>query len=270
MAQKPLYIIKIGGSVATHKDKEGFSVRKKLLGDVAQSIKKAQEKEEFDLILIHGAGAAGHQLAKKFKLAEGANEINRRFKGALQSCVINQKLNNFISDILNFKGLNTFSIHTASTIIQKNKKIVYCNLNLIKKALENNCIPIMYGEMVFDKELQMSICSGDAIAPYLARKLKAEKVFFASDIDGIFNKDPHEFKNVKLIENINLKEIKKEVSLGESHNTDVTGGLLGKIEKITGNYDNHLKSIEIFNGLEAKNYQKIILGKKFPHTTITM
>ena len=268
MDQEILYIIKIGGSVATHKNRKGASVRRKLLLKIAQEIKKTKKQGEFNLILIHGAGAGGHQIARKYKLASGTLGNKNKIRGSLLSSVANQKLNNSIFDIFYSGGLNVYPIHTASTIIQKNKIIDFVELALIKKALANNFIPILYGEMVFDEELGMSICSGDAIAPYLAKKLKARKVFFASDIDGIFSEDPHKNKKAKLIEKINLKEINKKVSLGKSHNTDVTGGLMGKVRQITNEYDDHLESIEIFNGLNPINYRKVILGEDFSHTII--
>lgn len=267
---KPLYILKIGGSVATYKNKPGISVRSELLKKIALSIKKAKAKKDFNLILIHGAGAAGHQLAKRYNLKVGSNGNKSKFHGSLLSSIANQKLNNAIFEIFALCGLRIVPTHTASTVIQKNGKIKHCNLKIIKEALENNCLPILYGEMVFDEKLETSICSGDAIAPYLAKKLGAEKIFFASDIEGIFDKDPHFHKDAKLIESINLEEIKKtnKIKLTNSHNIDVTGGLSGKIKNLDLKHSASLKSVEIFNGLDCQNYERIILGKKFPHTKV--
>lgn len=265
---RPLYILKLGGSVVTHKNKAGTSVRKKLLIKVARSIKKAQKKKNFDLILIHGAGAGGHQLAKKYNLKDGTGKIKKRWYGSLVSRVANQELNNAIVKIFVSEGLRTVSVHTASAIIQKNKKINKFNIDLVTEALCQNCIPVLYGEMVFDRKLGMTICSGDSIAPYLADKFKAKKLLFASDVEGIFDKDPHLNKCAKLIEKIKMGEINKKAHLSYSHNIDVTGGLMGKIEKIKGLKLNYLKSIEIFNGLRSENYQKIILDQDFKHTSI--
>lgn len=262
---KPLYILKIGGSVITHKDKSGASVRVDLLKKIAISIKKAQEKKSFNLILIHGAGAGGHQLARKYNLDDGARNIEKRWYGSLISRIANQELNNAVIKNFVSVGLRAVAVHTASVIIQSDKRISSFNIEMISQALSQNCMPVLYGEMVFDKKLGMTICSGDAITPYLARNLNARKIFFASDIDGIFDKDPHLNKNARLIEKINLKKIKEKAELSGSHNVDVTGGLLGKIEKIGS-----LKKTEIaiFNGLNPENYRKIILGQDFKHTCI--
>jgi isopentenyl phosphate kinase len=267
---KPLYILKIGGSVATFKNKPGVSVNSSLLKKIALSIKEAQAKKDFNLVLIHGAGAAGHQLAKQYGLREGTNGDEKKLQGSLLSCVANQKLNNAIFEIFISCGVKIFPIHTASTIVQKNKKISHCNIGIIKESLSRNCMPILYGEMVFDEDLGMSICSGDAIASFLANKMEAEKIFFASDIDGIFDKDPHLNKDAELIEDIKLEDVlnDEKIRITGSHNVDVTDGLLGKIKNLGFKGANSLKSAEIFNGLDEKNYANILLAKKFPHTTI--
>lgn len=269
---KPLYILKIGGSVATFKDRPGLSVRTDLLKKIASSIKRAKLKKDFDLILIHGAGAAGHQLAKKFALKSGTKGNKKKLAGSLITCLANQKLDNAVAEIFSSSHLMVFPIHTASTIIQRNGRIADCNLKIIREALASDCIPILYGEMVFDMEMGMSICSGDAIAPYLAKKFGAKKIFFASDIEGIFDRDPHIHKDAHLLKKISLKEIWKNdrIDLSGSHNIDVTGGLLGKIKNLDLKHSPSLQSVEIFNGLKERNYARIILGGKFPHTTIAI
>lgn len=196
--------------MATHKNKLGASVRKKLLQEIAQAIMDAKKGNVFDLILIHGAGAAGHQLAHKYGLKDGVENSGEKWKGAFESRLVNQELNNSITKIFNSAGLRITPVHTASVIVQENKKIINCNLQIIKEALIWNCIPLLYGEMVFDTKLGMSICSGDAIAPYLAKKFNAKKILFASDVDGIFDRNPHLHKNATLLEKINLASIKKK------------------------------------------------------------
>jgi len=267
---KHLYILKIGGSVATFKDQSEFSVRVDLLRNIALTIKKIQEKKDFDLIIIHGSGSAGHHLAKKYNLDFGVAGNEERLRASLLSCVRNQKLNNMIFEIFISCGVKLFPVHTASVIVQKNGKIKCFNVETIKNAFKNGCVPILYGEMVFDNDLDMSICSGDAITPFLAKKFGAQKIFFASDIDGIFNQDPHLYEDAKLIENTTVSEIiiNNKIKIGGSHNTDVTGGLFGKIKKLDLSGIKSMETVEIFNGLDEKNYLKVFLNIDFPHTII--
>lgn len=254
----------------THKDRLGASVRVALLEKIALLIGVAQARQDFDLILIHGAGAAGHQLAKQYQLSSGTLGDEQKFTGALLTCAANQRLNNTLFEIFASRGVRIFPVHTASTIIQKNKAIAYCDMHLIRAALQRNCWPMLYGEMVFDEELEMSICSGDAISAFLARELGAQKIFFASDIDGIFNKDPHLHKDAKLIKKTSLSELlnSADIKMTGSHNVDVTGGLCGKIKSFNLGKENSLQAVEIFNGLQEENYENIFLGKEFSHTII--
>jgi len=265
---KPLYILKIGGSVATFKDQPGFSVQTKLLKKIARSIKKALDKKDFDLILINGAGAAGHQLAAEHNHKNGTL-TEKSFLGALESRIVNQKLNLAITKIFNKEGLRSTTIHTASVVTFSNNKLLSLNSKIIKEALKQKCIPALYGEMVFDKKLGMAICSGDVIASYLSKKLEATKIFFASDIDGICDQDPHTNKNTNLIKEINIKNINKELKITGSHNIDTTGGLLGKIKNIAVSNHSRLKAVEIFNGFKPENFKKSLLEEKFKHTKIT-
>jgi isopentenyl phosphate kinase len=265
---KPLYVLKIGGSVATYKDRRGFSVRKSLLKKIAINLKKTLKSKKFHLILVHGAGAMGHQLAKKYALQKGTGKNQWKIKGALLSQAANKKLNVAINKILKTCKLNVFSVHPSVSIIQKNGKIVFCDIKTIKKCLQRKLIPLLYGEMVFDKKTGFSVCSGDAIVAYLAKKFEVQKIFFASDVNGIFEKDPYIYKKAKLVQKINLSKFNRKIKISQSHNKDVTGGLLGKIEKMRKIKNSSVKTIEIFNGLKPENFSKTLLGITFEHTVI--
>lgn len=265
---KPLYILKIGGSVATFKDRAGMSVRTELLKKVARAIHDTQKSKDFQLILIHGAGAAGHQLAREFNLKEGVKGIDMRREAALRSRGVNQKLDGAIFEILIAEGIRATPVHTASVVIQKNCKILKFHFETVAESLRQNYIPLLYGEMVFDSVLEMSICSGDALAAALAKKFDAQKILFASDIDGIFNRDPYLHKDAELIKNTTLEKLRNLSEISESHNIDATGGLQGKIKQIQTVKSPSLKTIEFFNGMESTNYKHALLGDKFEHTVI--
>lgn len=217
------------------------------------------------LIIIHGAGSAGHQLAKKYSLENGTNGDAIKLYGSLLAQVADQKLNIKINEIFIENGLMVTPIHTASFIIQNNKIIANKNFDIIDRALELECIPIMYGEMVFDELLGMSICSGDSIAMLLSNKYKASKIIFASDIDGIFDKDPHKHKSAKLIKNTDIKSLLSDakITLSGSHNVDVTGGLQNKIAVLANNNtSSSLKDVVVCNGLKKGTIAKVLSGKQ--------
>lgn len=265
---KPLYILKIGGSVVTQKSRVGTAIRKKLLAQAAKEIASVRKEHDFDLVMIHGAGSTGHQIAKKYRLADGARNDEKKWEGCLLCRAANQRMNAVITESLRSGGLPITPVHTASCIIHKDKKIIHCDYDIIRIALSKKCIPLLYGEVVFDNTLGMSICSGDNIAVDLANHFGAKKIMFASDIDGVFDADPHTDKNATLLERLVLKKIHLQSRLSGSHNVDVTGGLGGKVKTLDEIKNKKTRTVEIFNGLKTDNFKKIFLNKEFPHTVI--
>ena len=101
----PLIILKIGGSVATYKDRAGLAVRTALLKKIALAIRAARDEQPFRLILIHGSGSAGHRLAHDFDLRHGTGTDPRKIDAALRSQRANQSLNASIAEICIAAGL---------------------------------------------------------------------------------------------------------------------------------------------------------------------
>lgn len=266
---KKLYILKIGGSVATEKDSRTPKVRRVLLSHIFKTLKTSVPKDA-QLIIIHGAGSFAHPLAKKYNLKKGTGAHKDGMRGAILTRLSTQKLNTEILELAVKAGLPATSIHTGSMCTQNNDSEIRANLDILEQALAGGYTPILYGEMVFDAKLGMTVCGGDRIAAYLAKKLPVEKIFFASDVDGIFTDDPHLNTKAKLVREVSLSRDMKTFTLGESHSVDVTGGLKGKIDTCANLFKtaNTLKEMHIFNGLTPTNYRSILSGTPFPHSII--
>lgn len=259
-------ILKLGGSVVTYKNRNGLLIRRKALVQIANEINDiVRNDKNIRLIIIHGAGSGGHQLAKKYNLNDGVNGDVDKLYGSLLTRMACQNLDLMITGIFLRNGLMMAPVHTGSIIIQDDKTITNKSFDIIDQAFKFGCIPMMYGEMVFDKKLGMSVCSGDAIAMTLARKYNAEKIIFASDIDGVYDKDPHANKDARLITSATLDSIMsdKKVTLSDSHNIDVTGGLQNKIAVLVGsNAPKSLKTVIVCNGLKPGTISKALTGEK--------
>ena len=264
----PLIMLKIGGSVATRKDRESLSVRTSLMRKTAQALRSGLEEKPCRLILIHGSGSAGHRLAHDFDLRYCTGNDTKKIQAALLSQRANQRLDAMLKDIFVDAGLPIVSVHSASVIIQNNSVIENFSTKTIAHALNHGQIPLLYGEMVPDTLLNFSVCSGDTIASFLAQKFTAEKICFASDIDGIFTGDPHRFPDATLIERLDFERLGTQSGITGSHSVDVTGGLGGKLEQLDPLRDSSVRSVEIFNGLKAEHYRDILLELPFLHTTI--
>ena len=120
---------------------------------------------------------------------------------------------------------------------------------------------MLSGDVVTDKSWDGSICSGDRSALYLAKELKARKILFASDVDGVFDRDPHKYKDVKLIPEVNKQNFSEILCLiKKSSYVDVTGGMRGKLLEIK-KYHKKTK-ILIFNGLKKNFILEAFLSRK--------
>lgn len=201
---KSLIILKLGGSIITYKDHPSGKLRTKRLKEIALEIKRALQEKKVDLILINGAGSYGHPIAKKYGIANGIKNKAQ----ACGFCEIKQTvqlLTTRLNKIFLGAGLNTFLCQTSSLVVQNQGAINSFNLRPIKRWLHLGFIPFLSGDVAADIAWGGSICSGDALAPYLAKKLRAERMLYASDVEGIFDRNPQIYQNAKFIPKITKK-----------------------------------------------------------------
>lgn len=254
-----LQILKLGGSVITEKNKYR-TPKTRSIRRLIKEIKKAKEKEDFNLILVNGAGSFGHIPAKKHNFKKEGNNGKKKFDFTLVHKDV-EDLNRIIWDCLGEEKLTALPVHPSSCIVNKDDEIEKFNLEIIKKLLSFDIIPLLYGDGVVDLERGCSIVSGDDIAPYLADKLEADRVLMGTNTDGIFDKDPNKNDDAKHIEEVtseNYKEVLKY--LDGSNHVDVTGGMKEKFKKLVKG----TKGIDcfIYNACKKENTKKALLGER--------
>lgn len=220
-----LIILKLGGSVITEKSKP-FTVNYNNLNRLAKEISNAYKSSNFNLILIHGAGSFGHTTASKYGIAKGIKTKEQVF-GFAETQKVMEDLNNIVVDALQNEDLPAIHCQPSSHAVMKSGKLHYMSLDAIKGFLKIGLVPVLYGVPAYDEDQGCSILSGDEIAPYIAKKLEAKRVIYGVDIDGILDNNN---KVIKEITPRKIEEMKKYVKGPKG--TDVTGGMLGKLEKI--------------------------------------
>jgi len=211
------------------------------------------------LILIHGVGSFGHLHAHTHGLAQGTKGAPEKLPRALENNTLNQSLSARLAEIFQSQNLPVASINTASVAINRAGKLETLSVDAVENVLRIGAIPMLHGDMIFDSAWGMSVCSGDTLIPFLAKKFNVEKIFFASDVDGVFSCDPHTSKDAIQIKNTTLADLLsgKSIDLAGSHHTDVTDGFRGKFGVFQNHAFSHLEEIRIFNGLDPKNFKNI-------------
>lgn len=245
--QQKLLIIKFGGAVVTFKDSKTPKARIPVIKRLAKEIRQVVD-QGYQIILAHGAGSFAHGLVKKYGIDKGmtTKEQRKAFKLTQRRML---KLNKIVMNSLLQAGLNSVSLPPHTFITQNEGKLQDFDLELIKKYLAKNIIPVLFGDMVLDDKWGCSVLSGDTIVCYLAKKLKAGKVIFLSDVDGIYDCDPKKNPKAKLIPEINNSNINQVLrGLSPTGRDDVTGEMTGKILQIK----KYLQKINVIirNGLK--------------------
>lgn len=227
-----LLIVKLGGSIITYKDSSVPKARIKTINRLAKEIRQVLDTKPYKLVLIHGAGSFGHPLAKKYGLFRGMQTKEQKLGLGLTDQKMIELDSLIVSALLN-NHVPAVGLPPRAFITQTAGKLKSLDCSLIQSYLQQDIVPVLFGDVVLDTKWGCSIISGDTIIPYLAKKLKADKVIFLSDVEGIFDSDPKKNPKAKLIKEINnenIEQVLEGITANNPH--DVTGGMKGKILEI--------------------------------------
>jgi isopentenyl phosphate kinase len=164
------------------------------------------------------------------------------------------------------KKLPVFTFSPASFLISDAKIYSKSYLDPIKKALQIGMIPVVYGDVIVDKTIGCTIFSTEKILSILAKELQRDykiRIIYVTDVDGVYD---NKGKTIEKITSANFDKVKKAI-LGVGP-TDVTGGMLHKVEESLKLVKETEIETLIINGSKKGNLKKAILGEKVDSTRI--
>ncbi|MEM2556039.1 MAG: isopentenyl phosphate kinase, partial [Candidatus Caldarchaeum sp.] len=170
-----LVILKIGGSVITDKKVERL-FRKDVMDRISREVARCWPTP---MVIIHGAGSFGHPIAERYRLSEGFRE-QRQLEGFVKTLQSVKVLNQMVAESLIETGIGAVGIPASMLFVTRKEVIETAHLDLIFSALDIGVIPVTCGDATFDRETKFAVLSGDDIAVYLAKALKASKIVFAT------------------------------------------------------------------------------------------
>lgn len=260
-----MQIVKLGGSLITAKragKAAGQSRQKVFLEQHVERISRELKHARTPLVLVHGAGSFGHVGAHRYGLHKGVYSSKRQAKGAAAVSHDVRELNLKVMKVLAGKGLNCISIPPNVTVTNRNGKINSFDTTYYKKYLALGLIPISFGDLVHDTKTGISICSGDDIMYELARAFKPSRAIFVTDEDGVYSRNPRDFKNAELITDMTRKHFAEltDEQVNVSGPTDVTGGMYRKAEVCMEISREGVECI-ILNGLKRGRLTRALRGE---------
>jgi isopentenyl phosphate kinase len=260
-----LVFLKLGGSLITEKSgihKPRIRVMRRLFRELGSIL---NDQPDLRILLGHGSGSFGHIPAKKYGTINGVRS-SEEWQGFVEVWQDAHALNRIVMEELKNAGLPAISFPPSATILSENRKIVSWEISQIQTAIQHSILPVVFGDVIFDRKIGGTILSTEDLFSYLAPFLKPHRILLAGEEKGVWsnygNKD-------FLIQTITPETSRKMPSQPRgSNNTDVTGGMKQKVEMMISLVDKHPEiTVSIFSGLVTGELKRALTGH-FPGTTI--
>jgi len=208
-------VVKLGGSVITHKEKESTINQtnlRRLLTEIHST--------GIAVVIVHGGGSFGHILAQRYSVTQGrscstpwAASLVMHNMACLNNLVVNEMLD------VGFAPL-TFPPHA---LLSDNLYFPSASRRLLEHAYLEGFTPVTFGDVVLDHKTGFKILSGDYLAAQLAIILKADALIFGTAVDGVYP----DFSAPDLSPYTEIDQHTKFSTLG----SDATGGIRFKVKQ---------------------------------------
>ncbi|HUR70004.1 MAG TPA: isopentenyl phosphate kinase [Candidatus Thermoplasmatota archaeon] len=244
-----MQLVKLGGSVLT--DKAQYRTpRLDVLARLAHEIAASSER----IVLVHGAGSYGHVLAKQHRVAEGLAPPHV----VAQVHADVRELQALVLQALRDAGLAPISLSAYDLARLTAGELASFAYEPVHETLARRFLPVLAGDVLMDHARGIGIVSGDTLMVELARAVRPTRAIFVTDVDGIYDRAPHE-SGAKLLPRIELAR-SADVRASETRAPDVTGGMQGKLAR-AGEVAKAGAPVHIINGHAHGRLADTLAGK---------
>lgn len=252
--------LKLGGSLITEKD-HAYTARKEILNQLANVILNSYGTgENYRLVIGHGSGSFGHQEAKLYDTRNGVNS-REDWQGFLQVWKQARALNQIVIDALLGTGLPVLSFPPVSAVIAKNQEVINWDTQPIRFALSKRLIPVIYGDVIFDENMNGTILSTEELFQALAKSICPNRVLIAGIEKGVWEDFPACTQLIKNITPSSFQEQNKHIFGSKA--VDVTGGMKEKVNQMLNLVQLHPQmEIQIFSAENPDDLAKVLEGKR--------
>ena len=255
----PLIFLKLGGSLITDKQRP-YTPRLDVLRRLAQEIAAARaENPTLRLVLGHGAGSFGHVPAKRYGTRQGVHSP-QEWLGFAEVWKEAATLNRLVVDALLEANLPLISLPPCAAVTAEDGRVAVWELYPIRAALQAGLLPLIFGDVIFDRQRGGTILSTEDLFEHLARHLRPQRILLAGIEEGVWRDFPH---CSELVDEITPFDIQSgRLQLGGSQAPDVTGGMESKVRQSLALVQ-EIPELEIliFNGEKPGAIQRALAGE---------
>ncbi len=258
-----LVFLKLGGSLITDKT-QPYTVRRDKLAELAEEIGSALAKlPGLRIVLGHGSGSFGHFAVKEHwnsQQQESGPGQEAFWRGFSEVWYRASQLNRHVIEALHQAGLPCLAFPASGSVVAENGRVASWDLSPLRTALQENLLPVIYGDVVFDRKLGGVVLSTEVLMSHLALHLKPARILLAGLEAAVWNDYPERRHRVERITPATYGSLTNQP--GGSHGTDVTGGMKSKVEQMLDlvRQAPELK-VQIFSGEIQGNLEKILAGE---------
>ncbi|GAB4477451.1 MAG: isopentenyl phosphate kinase [Anaerolineales bacterium] len=254
-----LVFLKLGGSLITDKHRP-YTPRLDVLRRLAAEIAAARrENPSLRLVVGHGAGSFGHVPAKRYNTRQGVH-TPEEWLGFAEVWKEEATLNRLVVDALLEAGLPVISLSPCASVTAEDGQVVIWELYPICAALQAGLLPLIFGDVIFDRRRGGTILSTEDLFEYLARHLHPHRILLAGIEEGVWRDFP---QCSELVTEITAADIQQgRLQLGGSQAPDVTGGMESKVRQSLALVQ-EIPELEIliFNGERPGAIQRALAGE---------
>ncbi len=243
-------VVKVGTSTLTHPS-GSFNLRHieslvKTLSDIKNS--------GVELVLVT-SGAIGLGMAKLGLRERPKDTPAKQACAAVGQC----ELMNMYDRLFGDYNITVAQVLLTKYVISDERKENV--LNALEEIIRSGAIPIVNeNDVVAIDELELEVGENDSLAAIVSVLVDADLLIIMSDIDGLFDKNPRECPDARLISRVEGVTEEIESFAGAAGSELGTGGMATKL-KAAKIANSHGIDMLIINGSRAENLYDVFDGK---------
>jgi isopentenyl phosphate kinase len=258
-----LLLLKLGGSLITEKARPE-TPRREVIARLAAEIARAAPGSPFQLVVGHGSGSFGHVAARESGIASGLRSADQ-LPGVSRTQERAAALHHLVIEALIEAGALPFSIAPSSCLVSDAGRPAAFAAEPLLLALDRGLLPVLYGDVVTDRSWGISICSTETLFEVLAATLREHgrtirRALWLGETDGLYDTEG------RTVPRVSAEDFDR-AAIGETSGTDVTGGMLHRVETALALARLGVPS-HLANGLVPGLLERALRGEAVPGTEV--
>jgi isopentenyl phosphate kinase len=253
-----LVFLKLGGSLITDKNNPEtarLDVIDRITGEIRAAL---TERPGLRLVLGHGSGSFGHTAGSRHGTREGVRSP-ADWLGFAEVWQSARTLNQILVERLFAAGIPVVAFPPSATIISRERQAVEVFVSPLQAALNAGLVPLVNGDVIFDRALGGTILSTEEVFLGLAPQLEPTRVLVAGIEAGVWADYPACQRLLPLLTAGMMGS--QSLRIQGSAAVDVTGGMAEKVKLLLALVQATPRcEAMIFSGQQAGNIQAALMG----------